>query len=51
VAAAAAAAVPFEGREYRLRLEFRTDAAPIPGVTAYSKKAALIAEVWSAGDS
>jgi hypothetical protein len=43
--------LPAEGREYRLRLEFRTDAAPIPGVTAYSKKAALVAEVWSAGDS
>jgi hypothetical protein len=43
--------LPAEGREYRLRLEFRTDAAPIPGVTAYSKKAALVAEVWSAGGS
>jgi hypothetical protein len=35
----------------RQHLEFRTDAAPVPGVTAYSKKAALVAEVWSAGGS
>ena|SRR5918996_1703323 len=41
--------LPAEGREYRLRLEFSTDALPIPGVTAYSRKAALVAEIWSAG--
>jgi hypothetical protein len=41
--------LPAEGREYRLRLEFSTDGLPVPGVTAYSRKAALVAEIWSAG--
>ena len=43
--------LPASGTEYRLYLNFETNAPPIPGVAAKSSKAALVAEVWSAGDS
>jgi hypothetical protein len=41
--------LPASGTEYRLYLNFETNAPPIEGNIAKSSKAVLVAEVWSAG--
>jgi hypothetical protein len=45
-----ATGLPAAGEDYRLYLSFATNAPPVSALHTGSSKAALVAEVWSAGD-